>query len=519
MRVRPGENAGLVALEQRRLVSDGDQSLLVDTLFDRRLTAEMLEARGSQGMLRPSPPSAPAAGARGGEGDAARRTGMKRACVVIVCVLLGPAAFADEPALLLEHATLIDGTGAPARPATSILIEAGRVRGVYPDGSRPRPKGATAEDLSGRFVMPGLIDAHVHLTDEDTTPEQYRTLLRALLEGGVTGVRDMAGDARVLAYLAREAQLDRIASPDIAYSALLAGPAMATADPRSQAATRGLLPGTAAYSIPVSATTDVALAIAEAKGTGATGVKLYADLPAVLVRELAAQAHRQGLLVWTHATIFPAGPQDAVEAGADTLSHAAYLVWEAAPRIPGDYALRARGDFAGIRPDDPRILALLDAMKARGTILDATVAVFVDEAARRPDAVAPGIGDWSVAVTRLAHERGVLIDAGTDSAGLPFSAITKDGVAADAAPAIRGELEALVDRCGFTPLQAIHAATQVSAMALGAETRQGAVVPGLHADLVVLAADPSADIRNLSKIVAVYKNGKAHVAAAGGTRR
>jgi imidazolonepropionase-like amidohydrolase len=443
---------------------------------------------------------------------------MKRACVGAFCLLLGPAAFAAEPAQLLEHATLIDGTGAPARPGTSILIEGGRIRGVYPDGSRSRPAGATNEDLSGRYVIPGLIDAHVHLTDEDTTMAQYQALLRALLEGGVTGVRDMAGDARVLAYLAREAELDRSVSPDIAYSALLAGPAMAVADPRSQAASRGLLPGTAPYSIPVSGTTDVALAMAEAKGTGATGVKLYADLPAALVRELAAQAHRQGLLVWTHATIFPAGPEDAVEAGADTLSHAAYLVWQAAPRIPGDYALRARGDFTGIRPDDPRILAVLEAMKARGTILDATVAVFVDEAAKRPDAVAAGIGDWSVAVTRLAHEKGVLIDAGTDSAGLPFSALSKDGVSQNAAPAIRGELEVLVDRCGFTPLEAIHAGTQVSAMALGAETRQGVVEPGLAADLVVLAADPSVDIRNVSKVVAVYKNGKRYTPAGGTTR-
>jgi imidazolonepropionase-like amidohydrolase len=444
---------------------------------------------------------------------------MVRAGLGMVCLLLGPTVFAEEPVLLLEHATVIDGTGAPARPATSILIEADRIRGVYPDGAHPPPKGATIEDLSGRFVMPGLIDAHVHLFDEDTSAEQYGALLRALLEGGVTGVRDMAGDTRVLAYLARDAQLDRIPGPDVAYSALVAGPAMAIADPRTQAETRGLLPGTAPWAIPATATTDVALAIAEARGTGATGVKLYADLPAALVRELTAQSHRQGLRVWAHATIFPAAPQDAVEAGADTLSHAAYLVWQAAPRIPGDYALRARGDFAGTRPDDPRILALLDAMKARGTILDATVAVFLGEAAKRPDAVAPGIGDWSAAVTRLAHERRVLIDAGTDSAGLPFSAITKDGVQADAAPAIRAELEALVDQCGFTPLEAIHAATQVSAMAMGAETRQGAIVPGLQADLLVLSADPSADIRNLAKVVAVYKNGKAHVAAANGAHR
>ena len=115
-----------------------------------------------------------------------------------------------------------------------------------------------------------------------------------------------------------------------------------------------------------------------------------------LVQGITAEAHRQGLRVWTHATIFPAKPSDAVAAGADTLSHSPYLVWEAAPKVPDDYGVRARGDFEHIRPDAPQIIALLDAMHRQGTILDATLSVFRDEAEHHPDKVGVGIMPWGV---------------------------------------------------------------------------------------------------------------------------
>jgi len=426
---------------------------------------------------------------------------MRLVMAVLVLACIVGAQPAPETVALM-HATVIDGTGAAPMADSTVLIRGGRIAAVYPAGSRPAPNGARVEDLTGKWVIPGLIDAHVHLPGGNAEVERYRGLLSRLLLDGVTGLRDMAGDARVLAYLAREARLDAPGWPDIYYSALMAGPTFFYEDSRVPDASRGVMLGGAPWMRAVDATTDVRMAVAEAKGTGASGVKLYANLPAALVKEIAAEAHRQGLLVWTHATMFPAKPSDAVAAGATTVSHTAYLVWEAAPHVPEDYRSRAFGDFTHIRPDDPKIVALLGQMKEHGTILDATLRVFQQQVEHSPDAVGRGVLPWIYAVTRAAHNTGVLVDAGTDSEGLTSAR------QADAGPAVVDEMVLLVEQCGFTPEAAIQAATEVSAMAVGQAAERGTIAPGRAADLVVLSADPTADLRNVRKIVEVLKDGR-----------
>jgi len=96
-------------------------------------------------------------------------------------------------------------------------------------------------------LIPGLIDAHVHIADDQGDIERFRGLLSKLLLSGVTGVRDMAGDARTLGYLAREARLDAPGWPDIYYSALMAGPTFFNADARVAGASKGVLVGSAPW--------------------------------------------------------------------------------------------------------------------------------------------------------------------------------------------------------------------------------------------------------------------------------
>jgi len=421
--------------------------------------------------------------------------------VVTVSVPGGAVAQrAPEPTLALTHVTLVDGTGAPPQSDRTILVRGDRIAAVFASGTRPLPDSTRVEDLRGRYVIPGLIDAHVHLSGSAPDATGYEELLRWMLLGGVTAVRDMAGDARVLAYLARAAGLDEIAAPDVRYSALMAGPTFFAEDARVAGASEGVMVGAAPWMRAVTSATDPRLAVAEAKGTGATALKLYANLPASLLADLTREAHRAGLLAWAHATVFPTKPSEVVAAGVDVLSHSAYLVWEAAPHVPQDYSVRAMGDFAHIRPDDPRILAVLDSMKARGAILDATLQVFERTELSRPDGAGTGIAEWGAAVTRLAHERGVLVDAGTDGMGSPD----------DTVPNLHREMASLVVHAGFTPLEAISAATRVAAMAAGLEATHGTVSPGKLADLVVLSADPIRDIANARSIVRVYKHGRAY---------
>jgi imidazolonepropionase-like amidohydrolase len=112
-----------------------------------------------------------------------------------------------------------------------------------------------------------------------------------------------------------------------------------------------------------------------------------------------------------------------------------------------------------------------------------------------------GVLPWAYAVTRAAHHAGVLVDGGTDSQGLTSAA-------RDAGPAVAEEMVLLVEQCGFTPVEAIQAATQVSAMAVGQAAERGTIAPGMAADMVVLSADPTADVRNVRKIVEVMKDGR-----------
>ena len=426
---------------------------------------------------------------------------------LVLCLFALPALAAAPKPLLLTHVGLIDGTGSPVRRDMTIEITGKRITAVYPDGSRAAPKDAEVRDLGGKYVIPGLIDAHVHITDAELDIAHYRTFLHALLLGGVTGIRDMAGDDRLLQYLAEQANSDAFASPDIFYVALMAGPSFFKEDVRAQAASKGEPLGFAPWMQAITAKTDIPLAVAEAKGTGATGIKLYANLPAALVKAITAEAHRQGLRVWTHATIFPAKPSDAVDAGVETISHSPYLVWEAAPNVPDDYKMRAMGDFEHVKPDAPQVLALFDAMKKRGTILDATLLVFKNEAEHHPQSVGAGVMPWSYAATKLAHQRGVLIDAGTDDAGFPYG---KDGPDLGQLPSVHQEMALLVRHAGFTPVQAIEAATEVGAAALGQSAKRGTITPGKLADLVVLDADPSRDIHNATKIDFVVKHGRVY---------
>jgi imidazolonepropionase-like amidohydrolase len=405
-------------------------------------------------------------------------------------------------------ATVIDGTGAPPLPGQTILVKGATIEGVFPTGSRKLPRGARVVDLAGKFVIPGLIDSHVHNATDPARQDAHaaETLARALL-GGLTSVRDMAGDAIVLKALAARSRRTDAEIPRIYYASLMAGPSFFK-DPRTSASAHGGVPGEIAWMKGVNAETDLPIAVREAKATGATAIKIYADLPAPLVAKITAEAHRQGMKVWAHSTVFPATALDEVDAGVDVISHAIYLYWAAIPNPPLHYSDRtpARSAYDSVPPDGPVMEDLYAKMKARGTVFDVTLSILP----RFEAATGPSFGltdpkraaQWAYDATRAAHVAGVTICAGTD--GMMPSA------SRDSLPALHGEMELLVNRAGFTPLEAITAATLNSAQAIGAVSILGSIVPGKLADLVVLDANPADDIRNTRSIAFVVRGGVIH---------
>jgi imidazolonepropionase-like amidohydrolase len=406
--------------------------------------------------------------------------------------------------LILSNLILIDGTGAPPRVVETliakdgVLVHLGESR--TPDGE-PLDMVQTIE-LEGSFVLPGLIDTHVHVARFPETRRRAQQLLEAGLRGGVTAVRDVGGDARALFDIQRASIGGEILVPTVVYSGVYGGPSLFS-DPRITAVSTGYAPGEAPWARAVDARTDIALAVAQTKGAGAIAVKIYGNLGADLVTKLTAEAKRQNLGVWAHGTVFPTGPQALVDAGVDVLSHAPYLVWAAVQDIPEDYGARTDAPWSDIAPDHPRIVALLESMVARGVSLDATLFIFNRMHSYSPEVRAEWAHEafqWGARLTALAHQLGVRVTVGTDW----FEPQNEF-----APPNTHQEMQLLVEQAGLSPLAAIVAATRNGAEALGIAGERGTVEVGKAADLLVLESDPLEDItRTATSIRFVVKDGK-----------
>jgi imidazolonepropionase-like amidohydrolase len=232
--------------------------------------------------------------------------------------------------------------------------------------------------------------------------------------------------------------------------------------------------------------------VAEARGTGATAIKLYAALSGELARRITAEAHAQGLKVWAHAALRPARPIEVAEAGVDAVSHANLVA------LAMDSARRATALHAPANQpldiEDAGLDTLFSTMIRRHTIFEPTLLVFADR---------PPVLRLAGAIARQAHRRGVTIIAGTDTLG----AADVDSLIL---PNLHRELELLVTLAGLSPAEALESATRDAAAVLGAQGIRGTIEVGKLADLVVLRSDPLLDIRNTRSIQMVMKRGRVY---------
>ncbi len=339
----------------------------------------------------------------------------------------------------------------------------------------------------------------------------------------------MAGDVRALAELQRAALIGEIPVPDIHYAALLAGESFFV-DPRTRASSMGEVPGRVPWLRIVGPDTDLAQTIAIARGTWATGVKTYASIEGLLLARIAAEARRQGIPVWSHTHVGPALPMDVATTGVTSMSHVCSLASAAIPdEVVAEALAGRRSAMVEVDLKDPRIDAVLEEMKRRGTVLDATLKVGffreermaaqdslatppaqrnVQSDVQTPDGPPPdprrrGVraacsAEEGVTLTRRAFEAGVLISTGTDAPA---------GRAAEW-PALHDELAFLHERVGMPMEEVIRAATRNGALALGLEADIGTIEEGKYANLVFLRENPTAGVGNLESVHFILKRGR-----------
>jgi len=423
--------------------------------------------------------------------------------VLTACLALLPGfALAEgqgEKLTVYKGATLIDGTGAPPRPGMSILVKGERIERVWKDGeiAFKLPPQTMVVDMAGQYALPGLIDSHEHLATPPNRAFAQAHLLRDLYSG-VTAIRDMADDLRNVADLSRATRIGEIPGPDIYYAALMAGPSFFE-DARVQAASLGAKGGEVSWMQAITPQTDMPLAVAQARGIGASAIKIYANLPGEEVARITAEAHRQGVPVWAHAAVFPATPAQVLDAGVDAVSHVCMLAYQVSDQIPGQYHKRAAVQEEKFgKSVHPEIAKLLAKMKADGVVLDATVRIY--EAMKDRPTKPYCSTELAAEITHQALQAGVIISAGTDGFSAPDAAF----------PALYEELELLVNRAGFTPMQAIVAATRNGALSVRKDPDFGTVEAGKLANLVFTRQDPSKDIGALRTLTLTVKRGQAY---------
>jgi imidazolonepropionase-like amidohydrolase len=394
--------------------------------------------------------------------------------------------------LVLDNVRVIDGTGAAPIERGRVVIEGDRIVRAGPAGDVEAPRGAETIDLSGRTVVPGLIDLHFHIENDP------KLALRQLSHG-VTSFRDPGQ------WNEKFVKLREMIAADS-----LPGPRIFTTGPHID----GENPAYPADSV-VARDAEEARRHAELSiSQGASALKIYFRLPFASAQAVIAVCGARRVPCTAHLELLDA--RELIEAGLHGIEHITSFGVSLVPRVDAE-AFRqavlknndARRDgryrlFSRIDLDGPEARALYGVLRAKRPWIDPTLAVFERRADKlpagtKPDAAAHLVEGFArmKQLTRRAAQEGARIVVGGHTE-VPF---------AGRGEAPWREMELLVES-GFSPLEAITAATGTAAAFLYRDNELGTLRSGLKADVIVLGADPSRDIAAMRSVERVMVGGR-----------
>lgn len=428
--------------------------------------------------------------------------------LLISCLSFSAVGQVDSTSnyIVLKNATIIDAVSDFGKKGT-LLIQEDKIAAIDYSHSLTIPKGAITYDLEGKFIIPGLIDAHVHITHG--TFKEAQMHLHTAVQQGITGVRDMGGDGRMLTLLQKNMKIGEDVGPDVFFSTIIAGPEFFEKDPRPQQVAKGAKAGEVSWLRAITTDSDLRQVVAEAKGMGATAIKVYLNVDKDLFKQVSNEAKRQGLKVWSHGVVPPTKAINITNGGSDVMSHAGHLVQYEFVKgdIRGRHSFDSQEEVKAYRKklndiawdeNTKEVKRLFTAMNENNSILDATLFIYtfgLDEAeeGEKIDSTKYHVGMKTV---KTAYQYGVKIGAGSDHM------ISEDGTIN-----LHKELE-LLTTAGLSNIDALRAATMVNAEGLGEEMNIGTIEKGKLANLVVLNSNPLEDISSTKDIKYVFKRGR-----------
>ena len=446
-----------------------------------------------------------------------KRLVLSAIALAVLCAI-GRAQSAAPSLLIIHEVTVIDATGSPAQPHRTVIVRDGKIEEIgSSDRSRGRKLAGVQVDGTGKFLVPGLWDMHVHMAFGDWFPRGKQVTLPLFIANGITGVRDMGGELDVLQQWRKQINAGTLIGPRM----VISGPMLDGPKPRFPS------------SIAIATPDDGRRAVDDWKRRGADFIKLQSLLPREAVFAIADEARKQGISFVGHVPD-SVRASEASNAGQKSFEHL-IGIFEGSSPLEDQFLKGPKTEGQFLSTYDPARAAALFALLAKNHTWQCPTLVWerggnlIDQADFIHDTRAKYVPAYWKDVTWKRFTEEIIRDFNSDDlatrkrfvekelevvnamhrAGIPFLAgtDTPPGVYLFPGFSLHEELQRFV-AAGFTPLEALQTATLNPAKFLGMDDRLGTIEKGKLADLVLLDANPLDDIRNTQKIAAVIVNGR-----------